>query len=157
MLFFTSKNFCIRLLTIATLCLAQTIWGNDCQTPCSESVHNVLKSASDTITDNIKNSKKLQKTDPKKFHATIEKTTQDVLLPIIDIIKALVSNTNSIEDFEAVELNQSLLYEDNNGAYTVATNCRVTSRTKYFNVKWHYFWQFVHDKTLKVKKINNKP
>ena len=79
-----------------------------------------------------------------------------VMLPIIDIIKALVSNTNSNEDFEAVVLNQSLLYEDNNGAYTVATNCRVTSRTKYFNVKWHHFWQFVHDKTLKVEKISTE-
>ena len=79
-----------------------------------------------------------------------------VLLPIIDIIKALVSNTNCNDDFEAVVLNESLLYEDNNGAFTVATNCRVTSRTKYFNVKWHHFWQFVQDKTLKIEKISTE-
>ena len=85
MLFSNHSNFCTRLLLIATLCLAQTMWGNDCQTPCSESVQSVLKNASDTITDNIKSSKKLRETNPKKFHATIEKTTQDVLLPIIDV------------------------------------------------------------------------
>ena len=51
-----------------------------------------------------------------------------VLLPIINIIKALVSNTNCNDDFEAVVLNESFLYEDNNGAFTVATNFRVTSR-----------------------------
>ena len=79
-----------------------------------------------------------------------------VMLPIIDIIKALVSNTNCNDQFEAIVLNASLIYEDNNGAYTVATNCRVTSRTKYFNVKWHHFWQFVHNKTFKIERINTE-
>ena len=78
------------------------------------------------------------------------------MLPIIDIIKALVSNTNCNDNFEAIVLNQSLIYEDNNGAYTVATNCRVTSRTKYFNVKWHHFWQFVHNKTFQIERINTE-
>ena len=53
-------------------------------------------------------------------------------------------------------LNKNLIYEDNNGAYTVAKNCRVTSRTKYFNVKWHHFWQYVHDKTFDIQKIDTK-
>ena len=46
-----------------------------------------------------------------------------------------------------------IIYEDNNGAYTVASNQRITSRTKYFNVKWHHFWQFVKDKTFSVERI----
>ena len=35
-------------------------------------------------------------------------------------------------------------YEDNQGAYLLATNQRITSRTKYFNVKYHFFWSYVH-------------
>ena len=37
------------------------------------------------------------------------------------------------------------LYEDNQGAYLLATNQRVTSRTKCFNVKWHHFWSHVQN------------
>ena len=36
------------------------------------------------------------------------------------------------------------LYEDNQGAYLLATNQRITSRTKYFNVKYHFFWSYVY-------------
>ena len=46
-----------------------------------------------------------------------------------------------------------IIFEDNNGAYTVASNQRITTRTKYFNVKWHHFWQFVKDKTFSVERI----
>ena len=68
----------------------------------------------------------------------------------------MVSNTNCNDNFEAVVPKESILYEDNNGAFTVSTNCKVTSRTKYFNVKWHHFWQFVQDETLKIKKISTE-
>ncbi len=56
-----------------------------CEQPCTESVIDVLQNASDTITNNIKTTKSLQKSNPKKFHEDIEKTTQEVLLPIIDV------------------------------------------------------------------------
>jgi hypothetical protein len=36
------------------------------------------------------------------------------------------------------------VFEDNQGAYLLATNQRITSRTKYFNVKYHFFWSFVY-------------
>ena len=32
------------------------------------------------------------------------------------------------------------VFEDNQGAYYLATNQRITNRTKYFLVKWHWFW-----------------
>ena len=37
------------------------------------------------------------------------------------------------------------LCEDNQGAHLLAANQRVTSRTKYFNVKWHHFWSHVQN------------
>ena len=32
------------------------------------------------------------------------------------------------------------VFEDNQGCLSLATNHRLTSRTKYFHVKWHWFW-----------------
>lgn len=36
------------------------------------------------------------------------------------------------------------IFEDNQGAFLLATNQRVSSRTKYFNVKHHFFWSYVY-------------
>ena len=35
------------------------------------------------------------------------------------------------------------VFEDNNGALILANKQRLTSRTKYFHVKWHHFWEHV--------------
>jgi len=35
-------------------------------------------------------------------------------------------------------------FEDNQGAFYLATNQRITSRTKYFLLKWHWFHQFIN-------------
>ena len=35
------------------------------------------------------------------------------------------------------------VFEDNHGAVCLANNQRITSRTKYFHVKWHHFWSHV--------------
>jgi hypothetical protein len=48
---------------------------------------------------------------------------------------------------------QSRVFEDNNGALLLATNQRVTARTKYFLVKWHFFWGHVKSGAIKVLKI----
>ena len=41
-------------------------------------------------------------------------------------------------------------FEDNNGALLLATTQRVTNRTKYYCVKWHWFWSHVNDKSKKI-------
>lgn len=35
-------------------------------------------------------------------------------------------------------------FEDNQGAYFLANNQRITSRTRWYLNKWHWFWQFVN-------------
>ena len=35
------------------------------------------------------------------------------------------------------------VFQDNQGAYLLASNQRCTARTKYFAVKWHFFWSHV--------------
>jgi hypothetical protein len=39
---------------------------------------------------------------------------------------------------------QCTVFEDNQGAYLLATNQRLSARTKYFTVKWHFFWSHVY-------------
>jgi len=46
------------------------------------------------------------------------------------------------------------VFEDNNGALLLATNQRLTNRTKYFLVKWHHFWSEVQDGTIEAKKVS---
>jgi hypothetical protein len=45
-------------------------------------------------------------------------------------------------------------FEDNQGAYLLATKQRITNRTKYYLVKWHHFWGHVKDGTIEVSKVS---
>ena len=76
-----------------------------------------------------------------------------VVLPIINITTQAATVIETPDGFEAVFHNECIVFEDNNGALTLATNQRITSRTKYFNVKYHHFWQHVKDGTIKIEKI----
>jgi hypothetical protein len=48
------------------------------------------------------------------------------------------------------------VFEDNNGALALATNQRITARTKYFHVKWHHFWNAVTTGDIAVVKVSTK-
>ena len=48
------------------------------------------------------------------------------------------------------------VFEDNNGALLLATNQRVTSRAKYFSVKWHHFWSHVKSGEIVVQKVETR-
>lgn len=41
-------------------------------------------------------------------------------------------------------------FEDNQGAFLLATNQQLMNRTKYYIVKWHHFWGHVKDGTLTI-------
>ena len=45
------------------------------------------------------------------------------------------------------------VHEDNNGALLLATNQRITARTRHYNVNWHFFWQYVKDKVVNIVKV----
>jgi hypothetical protein len=64
------------------------------------------------------------------------------LIPLRDLL---------IEVSTAIGLDPSLCatiharaFQDNRAAWQLATEQRLTNRTKYFLVKWHRFWSFVH-------------
>ena len=44
------------------------------------------------------------------------------------------------------------VFEDNQSAYYLATNQRITNRTKYFLVKWHWFWAQYNAKEFEIIK-----
>ena len=46
------------------------------------------------------------------------------------------------------------VFEDNQGAYLLATNHRITNRTRYFLNKWHWFWD--HSGEFQMEKIDSK-
>ena len=48
------------------------------------------------------------------------------------------------------------VFEDNNGALLLATKQRITNRTKYFLVKWHFFWSYVRNGTVEIHKIDTQ-
>jgi hypothetical protein len=52
------------------------------------------------------------------------------------------------------------IFEEHQGAYLWPTNQRITARTKYFCVKWHFFWSQVHHPTtnpnIAFKDLSNK-
>jgi hypothetical protein len=62
--------------------------------------------------------------------------------PVIGLQKALVATIHA------------RVFEDNNGAYLLATNQHITHRTKYYLVKWHFFWNAVHNGEVTVLKVD---
>lgn len=47
---------------------------------------------------------------------------------------------------------RATVFEDNQSALYLATNQRITNRTRYFLVKWHWFWQY-YPKEFDAEKI----
>ena len=44
------------------------------------------------------------------------------------------------------------VFEDNQGAFYLATNHRITNRTKYFLCKWHWFWSHYDNREFDILK-----
>jgi hypothetical protein len=61
-----------------------------------------------------------------------------VLLPLKKLIQEMV-NEMGHEDLQNTKVHATV-FEDNQSAYYLATNQRITNRTKYFLAKWHWFW-----------------
>ena len=58
------------------------------------------------------------------------------------------------EHFDLPELVPTIaarVFEDNNGALTLATNQRLTSRTRYLLARWHHFWSHVGSESHQIR------
>jgi hypothetical protein len=65
-------------------------------------------------------------------------TSLKTLLPLKRILEEVVSNLDIPSPLRTSI--QARVFEDNQGCYYLATNQRLTNRTKYFLVKYHWFW-----------------
>jgi hypothetical protein len=73
------------------------------------------------------------------------------LLPLKRLLKGVSAVLELGEELQATILAE--VFEDNKGAYFLATNHRLTNRTKYFHIKWHWFWH--HYKVMKEFAISH--
>ncbi len=73
-----------------------------------------------------------------------------VFLPLQRLIEEMIDNTKStpIEDVRLF----STVFEDNQSTYFLATNQRITNRTKYLLAKWHWFWEQYNEGMFKIVK-----
>lgn len=65
------------------------------------------------------------------------------LKTLLPLKRLLVSLMDALDVSQELSTSvQASVFEDNQGALILATNQRITNRTKYFLVKWHWFWSF---------------
>ena len=63
------------------------------------------------------------------------------LIPIRELLFE-ISHTIALPK-ELITTIHSTVFEDNQGAYLLATTQRISARTRYFTVEFHHFWEFV--------------
>ncbi|CAJ1940544.1 unnamed protein product [Cylindrotheca closterium] len=68
------------------------------------------------------------------------------LKTLIPLKRLLIEATDHVELDNGIRTTiRASAFEDNQGAYFLATNQRITSRTRWYLNKWHWFWQHVKD------------
>ena len=45
-------------------------------------------------------------------------------------------------------------FEDNSGALALANTQRLQRQTRYFNARWHHFWEHVNNGEVTIEKID---
>ena len=77
-------------------------------------------------------------------------TSLRVLMPLRWLITEIVDQAK-----DAILSDTSVLttvFEDNQSAYYLATNQRITNRTKYYQIKWHWFWELYNRGEFEIVK-----
>jgi len=81
-----------------------------------------------------------------------------VIIPLTSLVKEVLQAVDS--KLVVTTMFHSDVFEDNMGAYYLANNQRLTSRSKHFLTKYHFFWQAVREGVegveVKVSKIDTK-
>ncbi len=73
------------------------------------------------------------------------------LLQLRDLLGEICKEWTLPPDFKSTI--HCRVFEVNNGALLLASTQRITNRTKYFLVKWHFFWHHVCNGDVEVLKI----
>lgn len=75
-------------------------------------------------------------------YSTLSRTMIQVI-PLLAMLKEIVSGLDL--NLNLTSTISSTVFEDNSAALILATNQRLTSRTKYFLTSWHHFWSHVSE------------
>ena len=77
---------------------------------------------------------------------------RETLLEMIDQVEGVdVSGNKPFGSKEQLKKFPTYVYEDNASALSLAVNQKVTSRTKHWCVKYHFFWTYVKDESKNTK------
>jgi hypothetical protein len=73
-----------------------------------------------------------------------------VFLPLLRQIKEIIAKCRckKLEDTKI----HATVFEDNQSTYYLATNQRITSRTRYMLSKWHWFWDSYNNGLFSIVK-----
>ena len=74
--------------------------------------------------------------------------SMQTLLPLVSLVGESFKELKLPPDFKSTI--SCRVFKDNNGALLLATKQRITNRTKYFLVKWHFFWHHVTNVDVQV-------
>jgi hypothetical protein len=78
-----------------------------------------------------------------------------VLLPMQELLKEILAIVDVPSEFRSVASTvRATVFEDNNSALQLATTHRVTNRTRYYAVKWHWFWDAVRRGKFQIEPID---
>ena len=74
------------------------------------------------------------------------------VIPVRETLLEMISKVDMINSklrnpFKSKDMGkfQTVIYEDNNSALALAVNQKVTSRTKHWCVKFHFFWSYINE------------
>ena len=84
---------------------------------------------------------------------------RETLLEMIGAVDAVHANKQRpFGNKEDLLSFQTTIHEDNNAALSLAVNQKVTSRTKHWCVKYHFFWSYINDtkNNTKCVKVDTK-
>ena len=74
-----------------------------------------------------------------------------VLLPMQELLLEIIKHVNVPTAFRSIESTvRATVFEDNNSALRLATTHRVTNRTRYYAVNWHWFWDHARSGKFKI-------
>ena len=78
-----------------------------------------------------------------------------VLLPLRSMLLEFIKFVSIPPAFgNAQTFVRTTVHEDNSSALALATNHQITSRTRHYNVKWHFFWDHIRNGNVRILKVS---
>jgi len=68
----------------------------------------------------------------------------------------MINNISSPSQLKVFNTQLTTTTHEDTSALTLANDQRITSRTRHYHVRWHFFWQAVRQGNVKVACIDTK-